>query len=279
MHVPRAARMGLDQPERLRRISTGSVRIEILMVGTAMGMVARVVCIGAALSLAAALNPAPSARLEAQITNESPPPGYPPSGCDRDQRGNKYCWGAAAQSTTTTTQAPPPPPVFNGCYHWFNGGQVVLRPDHTVVAGPFTGKWQVVSTAQRTFAITWSQPGVSTVTVSADQKTLAGGNQYGGVDMATRTAGTSGLVGSWKWVDMVTSQVIVKPDGTYSGSYSTDSWHGTWKAVKGSARTYALTASDLPKDSLTLAPDGMTAWGSDQYGLKISGTKTCSAAQ
>jgi hypothetical protein len=214
----------------------------------------------------------------AQITNESPPPGYPPSGCDYDQRGNYYCWGAAG-STTTTRSTTVAPPVFDGCYHWFNGGQVVLRTDHTVVAGPFTGKWQVVSTAQRTFSITWSQPGVSTVTLSADQKSLSGGNQYGGVDKATRTAGTSGLVGSWNWVDMVTSKIIVRADGTYSGSYSTHSWHGTWKAVNGSARTYALTASDLPKDSLTLAADGMTAWGSDQYGLKVSGTKTCSAAQ
>ena len=211
----------------------------------------------------------------AQITNESPPPGYPPSGCDYDQRGNYYCWGAAAGNTTTTSPAPPAPPVFDGCYHWFNGGQVVLRTDHTVVAGPFTGKWQVVSTAKRTFSITWSQPGVSTVSLSADQKTLSGGNQYGGIDKATRTAGTSGLVGSWTLVDMVTSKVIVKADGTYVGTYSNLSWHGTWKAVSGSARTYALTASDQPKDSLTLAADGMTAWGSDQYGLKVSGTRTC----
>lgn len=248
------------------------------MAGTAMRMVAQVLCVGSALSLTTALSGLKAPRLEAQITNESPPPGYPPSGCDYDQRGNYYCWGAAG-NTTTTKQAPPAPPVFDGCYHWFNGGQVVLHTDHTVAAGPFTGKWQVVSTAQRTFSITWSQPGVSTVTLSADQKTLSGGNQYGGVDKATRTAGTSGLVGSWNWVDMVTSKVMVKADGTYSGSYSTASWHGTWKAVNGSARTYALTASDQPKDNLTLAVDGMTAWGSDQYGLKVSGTKTCTATQ
>jgi hypothetical protein len=29
----------------------------------------------------------------AQITNETPPPGYPAKGCDYDQRGNYYCWG------------------------------------------------------------------------------------------------------------------------------------------------------------------------------------------
>ena len=41
-------------------------------------------------------------RASAQITNESPPPGYPPSGCDYDQRGNYYCWGNRATTTTTS---------------------------------------------------------------------------------------------------------------------------------------------------------------------------------
>jgi hypothetical protein len=241
---------------------------------------ARILSLGLALPFAAAFGVVGPPSAAAQITNESPPPGYPPTGCDYDQRGNYYCWGGAGNTGgggTTTRTIPPAPPVFDGCYHWFNGGQVVLRPDHTVVAGPFTGKWQVVSTAQRTFSITWSQAGVSTVTLSADQKTLSGGNQYGGVDKASRTAGTSGLVGSWNWVDMVTSKVTVKEDGTYSAASSTKSWHGTWKAMSAPARTYVLTASDLPKDSLTLTADGMTAWGGDQYGLKVSGTKTCTA--
>jgi hypothetical protein len=113
------------------------------------------------------------------------------------------------------------------------------------------------------------------VTLSADQKSLSGGNQYGGVDKATRTAGTSGLVGSWNWVDVVTSKVTVRADGTFSAASSTATWHGTWKAVSGSARSYALTSSDLPKDNLTLTADNMTAYGSDQFGLKISGTRTC----
>ena len=81
----------------------------------------------------------------AQITNESPPPGYPSSGCDYDQRGNRYCWGGANNQTA------PPPPVtqsapgvdpFVGCFRWFNGVPVQIHTDHAVIAGPFTAHWQ-----------------------------------------------------------------------------------------------------------------------------------------
>lgn len=212
----------------------------------------------------------------AQITNESPAPGYPSSGCDYDQRGNRYCWGGANNQTV------PPPPVtqsapgtdpFVGCFRWFNGVPVQIHTDHTVLAGPFTAHWQLVSKAQRSYTITWPQPALSTETLSADGKTLSGGNQYGGTDKATRSVGGDSPVGTWTWVDVLTSTVVIKADGTWSATSAGVSWHGTWKAVDGSPRTYALTASDLPKDRLTLAADGGHMTGVDQYGLKISATR------
>jgi hypothetical protein len=220
------------------------------------------------------LGHAPAA--SAQITNESPPPGYPPSGCDYDQRGNRYCWGGANNQTV------PPPPVtqsapgvdpFVGCFRWFNGVPVQIHTDHTVLAGPFTVHWQLVSSAQRSYTITWPQPALSTETLSADGKTLTGGNQYGGIDKATRIVASDSPVGTWTWMDVVISTVILKADGTWSATSSAASWHGTWKAVDGAARTYALTASDLPKDRLTLASDGTHISGVDQYGLKISAVR------
>jgi hypothetical protein len=72
---------------------------------------------------------------------------------------------------------------------------------------------------------------------------------------------------------VLTSTVIVKADGTWLATSAGISWHGTWKAVDGSPRTYALVASDLPKDRLTLAADGTHMSGVDQYGLKISAVR------
>jgi serine/threonine-protein kinase len=45
-----------------------------------------------------------------------------------------------------------------GCYRWFNGGGVAIRADHTVQGGPFTGSWQSLNPARRTYLITWPQP-------------------------------------------------------------------------------------------------------------------------
>jgi hypothetical protein len=57
-----------------------------LGIGGALRMPAVICCAALVLVMPAA----------AQITNETPPPGYPPSGCDYDQRGNYYCWGNKA---------------------------------------------------------------------------------------------------------------------------------------------------------------------------------------
>jgi hypothetical protein len=242
------------------------------MVGTTVARLSRVLRVVAALGLAVAWSGTQVPRVEAQITNESPYPGSVPSGCDYDQRGNYYCWGGANNTAPVTKTFKTPPP-FNGCYQWFNGVPVQIRIDHTVVAGPFTAQWAVVNSAERKYSITWPQASVSTVTVSADGKSLSGSNQYGGTDHATRTSGSSGLVGAWKWEDVVTSTVTVKADGTFTATSSDATWHGTWKAP-GAARTYTLTASDLPKDQLTMSGDGMSLSGADQYGLKISASRT-----
>jgi hypothetical protein len=161
-----------------------------------------------------------------------------------------------------------------GCYQWFNGGGVAIRADHTVQGGPFTGSWQLLDAPQRSYLITWPQPTTSLVKISADQRSLAGENQYGGKDVATRLAGTYGLVGTWRWFDMVPSTVVVNSDGTWSAISSSLTWSGTWHAAMGSFGTYTMTASDVPKDKLTLASDGSRLSGADQYGIAISGVRT-----
>lgn len=339
---------------------------------------------GALLLFTAAICILPFLRASAQITNESPPPGYPPSGCDYDQRGNYYCWGnrntptttvstdryaAIAVSNTTlrsgtsqgqtsqstaeqlalnscrtaasdckaamwgvnscvalavslpektwgaswdtnraqagasavticrqhggkscTVQASPcasddpfraalsPLDPIVGCYRWFNGADVLIREDHTLTGGPFNGTWQMANLAQGIYALTWPQPTRSTVKLSSDQRSLGGGNQYGGTDTVTRLSGASGVVGTWRWVDVVTSTVTVNADGTFSAVSSNAKWHGNWKSVETSPGTYIFTASDLPTDKVKLAANGSRLSGADQYGITIAGTRTSSCS-
>ena len=149
-----------------------------------------------------------------------------------------------------------------------------FEPDHTVQGGPFTGSWELLDAGTRSYQITWPQPTTSLVKISADQRSLAGGNQYGGKDVATRLAGSYGLVGTWRWFDLVPSTVIVNPGGTWSAISPTSAWNGTWQAAMGSFGVYTMTASDVPKDKLTLTSDGSRLAGADQYGIAISGVRT-----
>jgi len=64
-----------------------------LIAETHLGKLTRVLIFVPVLCLAAAIGSVSAPPASAQITNETPPPGAPPSGCDYDQRGNKYCWG------------------------------------------------------------------------------------------------------------------------------------------------------------------------------------------
>lgn len=167
-----------------------------------------------------------------------------------------------------------------GCFQLISGGVVTVLPNNKVTGGPFIASWQTVNAAQRMYAITWSQPVTSKVTVSADQRSLTGGNQYGGNDAATRISGSSGLVGTWNWVDVITTiKVTVTSDGssnsagTFTAVTSNASWHGRWQATAGAPRSYTMTLSDLPLQKLTLTADGSRLSGTDQYGNVISETR------
>ena len=218
---------------------------------------------------------------------------------NRDQAGEEalaecrknngtLCTVQASQCASDDGRYPPPAlalphlPGVNpivGCFQWINGGEVVVLPNNKAVGGPFIASWQTVNAAQRMYAITWPQPVTSKLTISADQRSLSGTNQYGGTDTATRISGSNGLVGTWNWVDVVTSKVTVTSNsssnsaGAFTAVSSNAAWHGKWQATAGATRSYTLTFSDLPLDKLTLAADGSRLSGADQYGLAISGTR------
>ncbi len=156
-----------------------------------------------------------------------------------------------------------------GCYHWFNNVAVVVRSNGVIVGGPESGHWRLINTALRAYQFSWSEPSkpVFVVTISPDQRSLSGLNQYQYPIAATRTAGTMGLVGSWNLSNNVS--MVVAPNGTFSSATFT----GAWQAVDLTRGIYSLTWPPLI-DNVTLSPDAQEISGENQYGVTVSGTRT-----
>ena len=153
-----------------------------------------------------------------------------------------------------------------GCYQWFNNAPVVIHRDGTIVGGPFTGHWRRLDASRRAYTFAWPVS-TDTVTISADQRSLSGANQYGYPASGVRMAGNSGLVGTWRWPNGV--PVIVSPNGTFSAA----TFMGKWQALDASRGLYTLSWPG-PVDSVTLTADGSRISGANQYGIKISGVRT-----
>ncbi len=155
-----------------------------------------------------------------------------------------------------------------GCYQWFNNAPVVIHANGTIVGGPFTGRWRLMtaSATRRTYTFTWPEA-TDTVTIAPDQQSLSGGNQYGYPTSGVRVSGSYGLIGVWRWPNGV--PVTVLPNGTFSAA----TFHGRWKAVDAARGVYTLTWPN-PVDSVALSADGSHISGSNQYGIAISGVRT-----
>ncbi|MGA7839268.1 MAG: toll/interleukin-1 receptor domain-containing protein [Candidatus Acidiferrales bacterium] len=153
-----------------------------------------------------------------------------------------------------------------GCYQWFNNSQVVIRADGTVTAGPFTARWRLVDAQKRAYTFTWPVM-VETLTVSPDQRTMSGGNQYGYPISGGRMTGSMGLVGTWHWANGW--NVDVAPNGTFTSG----TFRGTWRAVDASRGLYEMNWPS-PVDNVVLLGGGTRIAGSNQYGVATSGVKT-----
>lgn len=226
--------------------------MKIIWIGVAAVVLMAALIIGIVLlrggehSQSATTNPSPNI-----ATPKSEPPQAPPS--------------AAITAPPQIAKASIDP--IAGCYQWFNNQPVKIHPDGTMLAaGTIVGRWRQVNAAQRAYTFTWP-PAVDTVTISADQRSLSGGNQYGYSTSGNRSAGSTGLVGTWIWPNGV--PVTVSPNGTFSAATFT----GTWRVSDASRGIYTLTWPG-PMDSVTLSADGTQVSGQNQYGVAISGTKT-----
>jgi hypothetical protein len=153
-----------------------------------------------------------------------------------------------------------------GCYQWFNNSPVTIHADGTVTAGAFTARWRLVDAQRRAYTFTWPVM-VETLTVSADQRTMSGGNQYGYPISGGRVTGSVGLVGSWHWANGW--NVDIQPNGTFTSG----TFRGTWRAADASRGLYEMNWPS-PTDSVVLLGGGTRIAGSNQYGVATGGVKT-----
>ena len=155
-----------------------------------------------------------------------------------------------------------------GCYRWFNGAPVVIHANGTIVGGPFTGRWRLMtaSATRRTYTFTWPEA-TDTITIASNQQSLSGANQYGYPTSGTRISGGYGLVGSWRWPNGVPVNVLA------NGTFTAATFRGRWQAVDPGRGVYTLTWPN-PVDSVTLSADASHISGSNQYGVAISGVRT-----
>ena len=169
---------------------------------------------------------------------------------------------AAPKSSGSNANADP----IVGCYTWSNNSPVVFRADGTIGAGPFTGHWRLADAQRRAYTFTWPVM-IETLTVSPDQRTMSGGNQYGYPISGARVTGSVGLAGTWHWANGW--NVDVSPNGTFTSG----TFRGTWRAVDASRGLFEMNWP-APVDSVVLLGGGTRVAGANQYGVATSGVKT-----
>lgn len=198
-------------------------------------------------------------------TSTSPPTTSPTTGDGGSSTTTGTTGSPSNQGTPQGTNRASSDPIV-GCYQWYNNQPVVIRSDHSIVAGAISGRWQSVDPSRQAYALTWQQP-KDTLTVAPDQLSLRGTNSYGPVTTGTRMAGTSGLVGAWRWENGAT--VVISANGQVVTGPIT----GSWQAISAAQGTYVITWM-APVDSITLVAGGSRITGKDTYGNDVSGMRT-----
>jgi hypothetical protein len=66
-----------------------------------------------------------------------------------------------------------------------NNVPLVVSANGAFSAGTFSGTWQTVDASRGIYTLTWPAP-VDSVTLSADDQTISGANQYGVATSGTR---------------------------------------------------------------------------------------------
>lgn len=257
-HSPTVGGSGGDGPR------AGILNSKMVLIGAAAVLVLAAVIVGMMLMRGGG---------SSQGAGDSPAATNPSGGNEAANDANSGDTAATPSPKTAPSSHKTAPAGVNGgvdpivgCYQWFNNAPVTIRGDGTMTGGPFTAHWRLVDAGRRAYTFTWPQT-VVTLTVAADQRSLHGGNQFGYPANGTRTAGTVGLAGTWRWDNGWS--VVVLPDGTFSSG----TFRGTWRAVDLSRGLYEMYWP-APVDSVLLLGGGTRVSGKNQYGVAISGVKT-----
>ena len=142
-----------------------------------------------------------------------------------------------------------------GCWNWSNGDYIVIDSDGSAHLGLIGAIWKTIDMTKGQYQITWPSF-VDTLTLSANDDTLSGTNNYGFPVSATRKSGAKpDLVGSWLWMSGVT--VDIRSDFSFSGG----PLKGTWrKAGNNWILEWPLV------DTVTLSKNGLTLSAKNQFG-------------
>jgi hypothetical protein len=203
---------------------------------------------------------------DAPVATNSPSGNEPAS--DPNSGGNEAT--AAPNGTPASTKKMSPSVHGNvdpivGCYQYSNGGPAVIHADGTMKgSGPWKGRWAVVAPGH-VYTFTWPVM-IETLTISPDQRSMSGGNQFGYPITGGRVSGTSGLAGTWRWANGWTVNVAS------NGTFTSPPYSGTWRASDASRGIYEMFWP-APVDSVTLV-GGSRFSGVNQYGVGFSAVKT-----
>lgn len=196
-------------------------------------------------------------------------PGDPStkSGRNSVSKARRPSPGSAPPSSQTVDDHPDP---LVGCYQWYaNGrageGRVVIRTDGTLVAGRFVGHWRLVDASKRAYALIWPE-NIETMTISGDQQSITGWNQFGYSTSAARMTGKEGLTGTWRWSN---GKIVTISS---NGAFSTDWGPGRWRLLDEAHQRYELTWPN-PVNNVTLLAGDTRLSGSDLDGVAIAGEK------
>jgi hypothetical protein len=176
---------------------------------------------------------------------------------------------SAADGPSLAKNASGEPQGLTGCwsYKTFLPLLITITADGRVTGFLDGARW-VRSGGQ--YVITWPRS-VDTLTLSADGLTLAGTNNYGGPDVLGRrgSGDPRSLTGSWQWSN---GQPTTFRD---DGGVSNGPVPGRWTKV---ASTIRIVWEFAFVDQLTLAPDGGSIAGKNQFGVSVSGVRVPCAA-
>ncbi len=132
-----------------------------------------------------------------------------------------------------------------GCWHWINNVEVNIRRDGSLSVGRFSASWRVSDPERAIYTFIWPQP-MDTVTLSPDERTLSGVNQYGTAISGTRISNGTGIAGTWRWFSG--AAVNIEANGTFSAGAT----NGSWRETDTSRGVFSL-AWPTPVDVVTLS--------------------------